>query len=30
MNSAEASIQFTPGLIDDEGEVTDDATAEFR
>jgi chromate reductase, NAD(P)H dehydrogenase (quinone) len=29
MNSPEAYIQFTPGLITDEGEVTDAATAEF-
>jgi chromate reductase len=29
MNSPEAYIQFTPGLITDEGEVTDDSTAEF-
>ena len=29
MNSIEAYIQFTPGLITDGGEVTDDATAEF-
>jgi chromate reductase len=29
MNSIEAYIQFTPGLIDDDGQVTDDATAEF-
>jgi len=29
MNSVEAYIQFTPGLITDGGEVTDDETAEF-
>src|SRR4029450_7199358 len=29
MNSPEAYIQFTPGLIADDGEVTDDSTAEF-
>jgi chromate reductase len=29
MNSIEAYIQFTPGLITDEYEVTDDAMAEF-
>ncbi len=29
MNSPEAYIQFTPGLINDEGEVTDDTTEEF-
>jgi chromate reductase, NAD(P)H dehydrogenase (quinone) len=29
MNSPEAYIQFTDGLITDEGEVTKDATAEF-
>ena len=29
MNAIEAYIQFTPGLITDDGEVTDDATAEF-
>ena len=29
MNSVEAYIQFTPGLITDEGEVTDDTTGEF-
>jgi chromate reductase, NAD(P)H dehydrogenase (quinone) len=29
MNSIEAYIQFTPGLITDDGEVTDDAAAEF-
>jgi chromate reductase len=29
MNSPEAYIQFTPGLISDTGEVTDDTTAEF-
>src|SRR5512140_381321 len=29
MNSLEAYIQFQPGLITDEGEVTDPATAEF-
>src|SRR5690349_23939649 len=29
MNSIEAYIQFTPGLITDDGEVTDDAVAEF-
>ncbi|MEP7117421.1 MAG: NADPH-dependent FMN reductase [Acidobacteriota bacterium] len=29
MNSIEAYIQFTPGLITDSGEVTDLATAEF-
>jgi chromate reductase len=29
MNAIEAYIQFTPGLIDDGGEVTDDSVAEF-
>ncbi|TAN03346.1 MAG: NAD(P)H-dependent oxidoreductase [Rhodanobacteraceae bacterium] len=29
MNTVEAYIQFTPGLITDEGEVTNDTTAEF-
>jgi chromate reductase, NAD(P)H dehydrogenase (quinone) len=29
MNTPEAYIQFTPGLITDSGEVTDDSTAEF-
>jgi len=29
MNAPEAYIQFTPGLITDSGEVTDDETAEF-
>jgi chromate reductase, NAD(P)H dehydrogenase (quinone) len=29
MNSIEAYIQFTPGLISDEGEVTDEGMAEF-
>ena len=29
MNSIEAYIQFTPGLITDEGEVTDKSVAEF-
>jgi len=29
MNSPEAYIQFKPGLINEQGEVTDDATAEF-
>ena len=29
MNSPEAYIQFKPGLINDDGEVTDDTTAEF-
>jgi chromate reductase len=29
MNAVEAYIQFTPGLITDEGEVTDATTAEF-
>jgi chromate reductase len=29
MNSIEAYIQFTPGLINNSGEVTDDSTAEF-
>src|SRR5690349_15408511 len=29
MNSPEAYIQFTPGLVTDEGEVTNDSTAEF-
>jgi chromate reductase len=29
MSSIEAYIQFTPGLITDEGEVTDDTTKEF-
>ena len=29
MNNVEAYIQFTPGLITDDGQVTNDATAEF-
>jgi len=29
MNAPEAYIQFTPGLIDDDGEVTNEGTAEF-
>jgi len=29
MNSPEAYIQFKSGLINDDGEVTDDTTAEF-
>jgi chromate reductase len=29
MNSIEAYIQFTPGLITDDGEVTDDSVAKF-
>src|SRR5690349_9165419 len=29
MNSVEAYVQFTPGLITDSGEVTSDETAEF-
>jgi chromate reductase len=29
MNTVEAYIQFTPGLITDDGEVTVDTTAEF-
>jgi len=29
MNSIEAYIQFTPGLITDDGEVTDDSVGEF-
>src|SRR5688572_16469849 len=29
MNSPEAYIQFKPGLIDDQGEVTDEPTADF-
>ena len=29
MNAIEAYIQFTPGLITDDGEVTDDSTREF-
>ena len=29
MNAPEAYIQFTPGLITDNGEVTNDSTAEF-
>ena len=29
MNAPEAYIQFTPGLITDDGEVTDNSTAEF-
>jgi chromate reductase, NAD(P)H dehydrogenase (quinone) len=29
MNVVEAYIQFTPGLIDDDGEVTDETTEEF-
>ena len=29
MNAIEAYIQFTPGLITGEGEVTEDSTADF-
>jgi chromate reductase len=29
MNAPEAYIQFTPDLIDDDGEITNDGTAEF-
>src|SRR5262245_64217575 len=29
MNAPEAYIQFTPGLIDEDGEVTNETTAEF-
>ena len=29
MNSIEAYIQFTPGLIDEHGQVTDESTADF-
>ena len=29
MNSLEAYIQFTPGLITDDGEITDESTAKF-
>ena len=29
MNAVEAYIQFTPGLISDDGEVSDDSVAEF-
>jgi chromate reductase len=29
MNAPEAYIQFTPGLIDDDGQVTNEATAKF-
>jgi len=29
MNAPEAYIQFKPGLISDDGEVTNDGTAEF-
>jgi len=29
MNSIEAYIQFTPGLITDDGEVTDESVGEF-
>lgn len=29
MNTVEACIQFTPGLINDDGEVTSDCAAEF-
>jgi chromate reductase len=29
MNSIEAYIQFEPGLIADDGEVTNETTAEF-
>ena len=29
MNAPEAYIQFKPGLITDDGQVTDDSTAEF-
>ena len=29
MNSPEGYIQFTPGLIDDDGKVTNESTAEF-
>lgn len=30
MNTVEAYIQFTPDLIDDDGQVNSDSTAEFR
>jgi chromate reductase len=29
MNAPEAYIQFTPGLITDDGHVTNESTAEF-
>jgi len=29
MNTLEAYIQFTPNLISDDGQVTNDSTAEF-
>ena len=29
MNAIEAYIQFTPGLITSDGEVTDESTADF-
>ena len=29
MNSVEAYVQFEPGLITDDGQVTNDKTAEF-
>jgi chromate reductase len=29
MNAPEAYIQFTPGLITDDGEVTNEGTAQF-
>jgi chromate reductase len=29
MNSIEAYIQFTPGLITDDGQVTNESTADF-
>jgi chromate reductase, NAD(P)H dehydrogenase (quinone) len=29
MNAVEAYIQFEPGLVTDDGEVTNDTTAEF-
>lgn len=29
MNAPEAYIQFTPGLINDDGEVTDETTEQF-
>jgi chromate reductase, NAD(P)H dehydrogenase (quinone) len=29
LNAVEASIQFAPGLITDDGEVTDETVAEF-
>jgi len=29
MNAIEAYIEFTPGLINDDGEVTNDSTEEF-